>query len=489
VKETKRVVFRERWLASELFIVPKTSGNWPNRDPAEGKGSWSRELLEGTMPGIPSPTSVSPKLQRIAELARQASPRMTFTSLAHHIDVEFLREAYRRTRKDGAVGVDGVTAEAYAVALESNLQSLLTRFRSGTYFAPPVRRVHIPKGDGTQTRPIGIPTFEDKVLQKAVKMVLEAVYEQDFLPCSYGFRPGRSQHDALSSLRGAIMDMRAGWLIDLDVEKFFDSVDHGHLRAILDQRVRDGVLRKAIDKWLKAGVMEEGVERHPEDGTPQGGVISPLLANIYLHEVLDLWFETAVKPRLRGDAHLVRFADDAVIACQFEDDARRVMDVLPKRFGKFGLRIHPTKSRLVDFRRPPRGGSPPRDERPDTFDFLGFTHFWAKSMKGNWVVKQKTMTQRFSRAMKAIALWCRLHRHRPVAEQHRMLSSMVRGHYNYYGVLTNRTALRSFKHFAEQVWMKWLRRRSQRAGNVAHRRLLGRYPLPSPPLVLRGSTS
>jgi RNA-directed DNA polymerase len=195
---------------------------------------------------------------------------MTFTSLAHHIDVEFLREAYRRTRKDGAVGVDGVTAEAYAVALESNLQSLLTRFRSGTYFAPPVRRVHIPKGDGTQTRPIGIPTFEDKVLQKAVKMVLEAVYEQDFLPCSYGFRPGRSQHDALSSLRGAIMDMRAGWLIDLDVEKFFDSVDHGHLRAILDQRVRDGVLRKAIDKWLKAGVMEEGVERHPEDGTPQG---------------------------------------------------------------------------------------------------------------------------------------------------------------------------------------------------------------------------
>jgi group II intron reverse transcriptase/maturase len=418
---------------------------------------------------------------------------MAFTSLAHHIDMELLREAHRRTRKDGAVGVDGVTAEAYAVALESNLQSLLTRFRSGTYVAPPVRRVYIPKGDGTQTRPIGIPTFEDKVLQKAVKMVLEAVYEQDFLPCSYGFRPGRAQHDALTSLWGAIMKMRAGWLIDLDVEKFFDRVDHGHLRAILDQRIRDGVLRKAIDKWLKAGVLEDGAEWYPEDDTPQGGVISPLLGNIYLHEVLDLWFETDVKPRLRGKAHLVRFADDAIIAFQFEDDARRVMDVLPKRFGKYGLTIHPTKSRLVDFRRPyqrpPRSGAPLRGERPDSFDFLGFTHFWGKSMKGYWVVKQTTMTQRFSRAMKAIAQWCQQNRHRPVAEQHRELASKVRGHYNYFGVLTNRPALQAFKHFAEQVWMKWLRRRSQRAGRVAHRHLLGRYPLPQPPLELRGSPS
>jgi RNA-directed DNA polymerase len=433
------------------------------------------------MPGIPSPTSVSTKLQRIAELARQTSPRMDFTSLAHHIDVEFLREAYRRTRKDGAVGVDEVTAEAYAAALESNLQSLLTRFRSGTYVAPPVRRVHIPKGDGTQTRPIGIPTFEDKVLQKAVAMVMEAVYEQDFLPCSYGFRPGRAQHDALSAFREGVMEMRGGWVIDLDVEKYFDTVNHGHLRAFLDQRVRDGVLRKAIDKWLKAGVMDQGVVWHPEEGTPQGGVISPLLANIYLHEVLDLWFETEVKPRLRGEALLVRFADDALIAFQIEDDARRVMDVLPKRFRKYGLTLHPTKSRLVEFRRPSRGGHPSRDERPDTIDFLGFTHFWGKSRMGNWVVKQKTMTQRFSRAMKAIALWCRHHRHWPVADQHRMLVLKVRGHYGYYGLPSNRTALKSFKHFVEQVWVKWLCRRSQRVGKMGYRHLLDRYPIPSPP--------
>lgn len=476
-------------LASELSIVPRTSGNWPYRDPAEGEGSWTRELLEGTMPGTPSPTSVSTKLQRIADLARQTSPRMTFTSLAHHIDVEFLREAYRRTRKDGAAGVDEVTATEYAAALESNLQALLSRFRSGTYFAPPVRRVHIPKGDGTQTRPIGIPTFEDKVLQRAVAMVLEAVYEQDFMPCSYGFRPGRSAHDALLSLRTNIMEMRAGWMIDLDIEKFFDTIDHGHLRAFLDQRVRDGVLRKAIDKWLKAGVMEQGVLWRPSDGTPQGGVISPLLANIYLHEVLDLWFETDVKPRLQGQAVLVRYADDAVVAFEYEHDARRVMDVLPKRFGKYGLTVHPTKTRLVDFRRPPRDGKPPRDDRPDTFDFLGFTHFWGRSSKGNWVVKQQTARMRFSRAMKAIALWCRRHRHVPVADQHKMLASKLRGHYGYYGVLFNRNALKRFKHFVEQVWVKWLRRRSQRAGKVAHRRLLSRYPLPAPPRLLRGSPS
>ena len=293
------------------------------------------------MPGKSSPISVSTKLQRIAELARH-SPSMVLTTLAHHIDEEFLREAYRRTRKDGAPGVDRQTAEEYAAELESNLRSLLDRFKSGTYRAPPVKRVHIPKGDGKKTRPIGIPTFEDKVLQRAVSMVLEAIYEQEFHDCSYGFRPGRSAHQALQALWETLTKMQGGWVLELDIQGFFDSLDHGHLRSFLDQRVRDGVLRRTIDKWLKAGVMEDGVVSFPDSGSPQGGVISPLLANVYLHEVLDDWFEKQVRPRLAGHAVLIRYADDVVIAFSSEADARRVMDVLPKRFGKYGLTPKPS---------------------------------------------------------------------------------------------------------------------------------------------------
>ena len=255
------------------------------------------------------PQSVSTRLRRIAELARQM-PGAALTTLSHNIDLDLLREAYRRTRKDGATGVDEVTAEEYAKTLDENLASLLERFKSGTYWAPPVRRVHIPKGDGTKTRPIGIPTFEDKVLQRAVAMVMEAVYEQDFLNCSWGFRPGRSAHGALDALREGLKQMNGGWVIDVDIERFFDTLDHGQLRQMLDQRVRDGVLRRMIDKWLKAGVLEEGAIHYPEGGTPQGGVISPLLANIYLHHVLDTWFESMAKPALRGEAFLVRYADD-----------------------------------------------------------------------------------------------------------------------------------------------------------------------------------
>ncbi|MBK8011694.1 MAG: transcription elongation factor GreAB [Deltaproteobacteria bacterium] len=261
------------------------------------------------MPGTSSPISVTTKLERTAKLARQA-PQMVMTTLAHLIDVDLLREAYRRTRKDGAVGVDGQTAAGYAASLESNLQSLLDRFKSGTYRAPPVRRVYIPKGDGTKLRPIGIPTLEDKILQRAVVMVLEAVYEQDFLDCSYGFRPDRSAHQALERLRDVLTKMGGGVVIELDIKSFFDSMSHVHLRSFLDQRVRDGVIRRAIDKWLKAGVLEGGAVMHPNEGTPQGGVISPLLANVFLHEVLDRWFESEVKPRLAGEACLIRYADD-----------------------------------------------------------------------------------------------------------------------------------------------------------------------------------
>jgi len=327
---------------------------------------------------------------------------------------------------------------------------------------------------------LGIPTFEDKVLQRAVVMALEPIYEQDFLDCSYGFRPGRSAHTAVQALWRQVMDLGGGWVLEVDIRKFFDTLDRTHLRQLLRQRVRDGVLLRLIDKWLKAGVMEQGVLWRPDDGTPQGGVISPLLANIYLHEVLDLWFETEVQPRLRGEALLVRYADDAVLVFRQEEDARRVMAALPKRFGKYGLTVHATKTRLLDFRRPPYGGDPPRDERPDTFNFLGFTHFWGKTRNGKWAVKQQTATLRFSRAMKAIALWCRNHRHWPIADQHKMLASKLRGLYGYYDLSFNRTTLWSLKNFVEQVWLKWLGRRSQRAGRVSFRQILCRYPLPSP---------
>jgi RNA-directed DNA polymerase len=286
------------------------------------------------MAGKPSPGTVSTKLERIAKLAKQM-PSAVLTSLSHHIDIEWLKEAHRRVRKDGAVGVDGQTADEYAKNLEANLQSLLDRAKSGDHYrAPPVRRVHIPKGDGSKTRPIGIPTFEDKVLQKAVAMALEAVYEQDFLPCSYGFRPGRGAHDALQALWEQTMAMGGGWVLEGDIEAFFDSVDHAKLREVLSQRVRDGVLTRLIGKWLRAGVMEEGMVRHPDTGTPQGGVISPLLANVFLHEVLDAWWERDVRPRLRGRAVLVRYADDFVMVFETEEDARRVAEVLPKRFEK-----------------------------------------------------------------------------------------------------------------------------------------------------------
>jgi RNA-directed DNA polymerase len=439
------------------------------------------ELLEGKMPGTSSPTSVSTKLQKIAKLARDA-PDMVLTSLAHHIDVTFLKEAYRRTRKDGAVGVDGQTAADYAVQLDENLQQLLDRFKSGQYRAPAVRRVHIPKGDGRKTRPIGIPTFEDKVLQRAVVMVLDAVYEQDFLDCSYGFRPGRSAHMALDALWKGTMDLGGGWVLELDIESFFDTVDHAHLRSFLDQRVRDGDIRRAIGKWLNAGVLEEGAVRREKTGTPQGGVISPLLANIYLHHVLDVWFAEVVRPRLNGRAILVRYADDVAIVFENESDARRVLQVLPKRFGRFGLRLHPEKTRLVDFRRPPGGGRPTGKRG---FSMLGFTHFWGTSRKGRPVVKRKTAAKSLSRALTRIGTWCRSHRHEPIATQHAALVQKVRGHYAYFGITGNRRSLSSFVRQVERRWRYWLARRGGRRRMIWEKfsRLLKRFALPTPRIV------
>jgi RNA-directed DNA polymerase len=434
--------------------------------------------------------NTSTKLAQIAELARK-HPERSFSSVHHVVDMVLLREAYRLTRKDAAVGVDGQNAEEYRRDLEKNLASLLERFRAGTYHAPPVKRVHIPKGDG-RTRPIGIPTFEDKVLQRAVAMVLGAIYEQDFHPGSYGFRPGRSAHDALHAVWEATTRIGGGWVLEVDIRAFFDTLDHSVLRGFLDKRVSDGVIRRAIDKWLKAGVLEAGAISQPEEGTPQGGVVSPILANVYLHEVLDVWFEREVKPRLHGDAMLVRYADDFVIVFEWEADARRVMDVMPKRFGKYGLTLHPDKTQLLKFTRPRPNRSKDDDNDNDddgtgSFDFLGLTHHWGKSRKGTMVVRRKTMRSRFTRGLVRIRQWCRDNRHRPIVQQHRLLSMKLRGHYNYYGLIGNYAALWRFMQQVRRAWYKWLARRSNRANARWDHfaRILQRYPLPVPRIIRR----
>ena len=440
------------------------------------------------MEEIRAPQTVSTKLERIAEVAREKRGQ-ALTSLSHHIDVDWMKEAYRRTRKDGATGIDGQSASQYAEHLQANLQSLLDRAKSGVYRAPPVRRVEIPKGDGSRTRPIGIPTFEDKVLQRAVAMALQAVYEEDFHDFSYGFRPRRSAHDALEALQRTTTMMGGGFILEVDIERFFDTLDHARVREILSHRVRDGVIARLIGKWLNAGVMQGNTLTHPEAGTPQGGVISPLLANIYLHEVLDEWFVREVRPRLSGRVELVRYADDFVFVFAQKKDAERVLDVLPKRFGAYGLTLHPDKTRLVPFRRPDlddRDGN----AGPGTFDLLGFTHHWGLSRSGKWIVKRRTAKDRFSRTLRRIQGWCRVHRHLDVEAQRHALAQKLQGHYGYFGITGNYMGLARLLHEVTAVWRKWLSRRSQNAALTwpQMHALLKRHPLPMPRIVHRYGT-
>lgn len=462
-KETKRGGKAGR--ESERLNMTCEAGELTRRTPQRKEGRRFTDFLGGKMADLQRSELISTKQQKIATQARQA-PERSFTSLNHYLDIDWLHEAFRRTRKDGAVGIDRVTAEEYAGNLEANLQGLLDRAKSGLYRAPAVRRVHIPKGDGTKTRPIGIPAFEDKVLQRAVAMVLEPIYEQDFLDCSYGFRPGRSAHQALEVAWGKLMAMGGGWLIEVDIQGFYDALDKAHLREFLHRRVRDGVLLRLIGKWLNAGVWEEGQISYPETGTPQGGVISPILSNIYLHEVMDTWFERNVRPRMAGPVFMIRFADDVIIGVAREDDAKRVMKVLPKRFGKYGLTLHPEKTRLIDFRKPGRMSGPSGPDQPvvpTAFDLLGFTHCWGKSRKGFWVVKRKTAKGRLSRAIRTIAQWCKANRHRPIKEQWQALCRKLNGHFGYYGITGNSKALGQFRQAANRQWKYWLGHRSHKA--------------------------
>lgn len=412
-------------------------------------------------------------------------PDTALRTLAHHIDIEWLKEAHRRTRKDAAPGIDGVTAEAYEQDLEGNLERLLDAAKGGTYRAPPVRRVLIPKGDG-KTRPLGLPTHEDKVLQRAVVMVLEPIYEQEFYDFSYGFRRGRSAHQALDVLWRGLMNKRIGWVLDVDVQSFFDTLDHQVCRDMLRGRVSDGVIVRLVGKWLNAGVLDGGVVRRAELGTPQGGVISPMLANIYLHEVLDKWWVREVLPRMRGQAFLIRYADDFVICFEREDDAKRVQEVLPKRFAQYGLSLHPEKTRLLPFHRP-RGdqGPPSHPGQPRSFDFLGFTHKWVKTRKGRWAVERSTMKSRLKRAVLKIVDWCRRHIHAPLADQAKQLAAKLRGHDQYYGITGNCRALCKLRNQVMLGWWKCLRRRSQRSFPMERflKQVLTRYPLPPPRVV------
>lgn len=421
-----------------------------------------------------------PKLGRVAKAAKE-QPRERFTSLAHLMDEEFLQKAWQRVRKDGAAGIDAQSAEEYAENLGENLRNLHVRLRSGQYKAPPVRRVFIPKENGKR-RPLGIPTVEDKIVQRAVAMILEAVMEQDFLACSYGFRPGRSAHQALQELQDTIVRRPIGWVLDADIEDFFGTLDHRWLRKMVRHRVNDGALDRLIGKWLHAGVLEEGAIKRSPSGTPQGGVISPILANIYLHYVLDLWFERKIKRRLRGQAYLFRYADDVVFCFEHQEDAEQVAELLRERLSRFGLKLNATKTRLIRFGRKAQG---PEGGRPETFNFLGFTHCCGKTRKGYFTVKRRTMKTRLSRAMQRVTEWCRKNRHRPVVEQWTRLNQGLRGHYNYYGITGNWQQLQHFHDHVVRTWRKWLERRGRRGSMPWYRykELLARLPLVRPRIV------
>lgn len=426
---------------------------------------------------------MSPELFKVVERA-QREREGRFHSLAHLIDVPALARAYHRLRKDAAVGVDGITKEVYGRELDANLADLHERLRSKRYRHKPLRRVHIPKDKGRR-RPIGISVLEDKIVQGAVREVLEAIYEQDFLDCSYGFRPSRSAHDAVRALDRAVYQGQVSWILEADIVSFFDSLDRTRLKEMLQVRVADGSLLRLVGKCLHVGVLDGEDYSEPEFGTTQGSVLSPLLGNIYLHYVLDVWFERDVKPRLRGAATLIRYADDFVIGFERHDDALRVLEVLGKRLERHGLALHPEKTRLVAFARPP--GSQRAGEGPGTFDFLGFTFYWGKSRRGRWMMCCQTRRASLRRAIQSVAEWCRRHRHLPVRAQHAALTRRLVGHFNYFGVNGNYRHLARLLHVTKRVWYKWLRRRGQRRPLSWSRfgELLKRHPLPTPRIVVR----
>jgi RNA-directed DNA polymerase len=426
---------------------------------------------------------MSTKLDRLSELAKEDGKRQFF-SIAHLITPEALYAAFRGLRKEASAGVDGVTYEEYEKDAVRNIQQLHQRLKDGKYQAQPLRRVYIPKEDGKQ-RPISIPALEDKILQKAMVEVLNAIYEQDFLDCSYGFRPGRGPHQALDEVRRVICTRPTGWILEIDITAYFDSIVRGQLMEMVEKRISDGSVLQLIRKWIKVGVIEEGRLLVSETGTGQGQTISPLLANIYLHYVLDEWFEEVVKPRLRGEAHEIRFADDAVLCFQYREDAAKVLSVLTKRFAKYGLTLHPEKTRLVEFGREAEEHAKRQGQKPGTFDFLGLTHICARSRRGKYTVHVRPMRKRLRRGLKAVAKWCEEHMHDPVDAQQKTLNAKLRGHYQYYGRPTNYRGIRKFYRKVRYIWRTWLSRRTRGAKMTweKYEALLRQLPL-LPPRIM-----
>jgi RNA-directed DNA polymerase len=420
--------------------------------------------------------SLSPKLLKVMQRAKR-DPHGQLRSLAHLIDEHALGRAYRRLRNDAAVGVDGITKEQYGQKLDDNLRDLHDRLRTMRWRHQPIRRVHIPKARG-KTRPIGISTTEDKVVQGALCEVLEIAYEPVFLDCSYGFRSGRRAHDVLRVVNRALVRGEVSWVVEADIESFFDSIDRKMLTEMLRERIDDRSLLRLVGKCLHVGILDGAEYSEPDEGTVQGSVLSPMLGNVYLHHVLDQWFERVVRPRLRGKALLVRYADDFVAGFELREDAERVMAVLPRRFERYGLRLHPDKTRLLPFGRP-------RDDHdgkgPATFDFLGFTLYWRRTRAGRWAPALKTRKASFHKALIALAGYCRSHRHEPVKEQHAALCRRINGHGNYFAVNGNTRSMQRLLWWTRRMWRKWLNRRGS-PKPMSWKRfkdLLRDYPLPS----------
>ncbi len=455
-------------------------------------GTWSSEgeagrhfrSKAGPEQGTSSPESILQRLERIADQAREY-PEMAFTTLAHHLDVAMLERAFWSLNPRSAPGLDRVTWQAYKRDLALNLEGLHEKLVSRTYRPQPVERRWIPKSDGKKLRPLGLPALEDKIVAKAVALLLEQIYEQDFCDFSFGFRPGRSCHQALHDLRQGLLNQGVRYVIDCDVSAFFDNLQHAELLAILRKRVNDGRLLALIEMWLTAGIMDGKDLVFPEKGSPQGSVISPLLANVYLHEVLDQWFADVVTAHSRGKVILIRYADDFVIGCSTEEDARRIMKVLPLRFAKYGLAVNAEKTKLVRFARPPRGFDPARHgPKPATFSFLGFTIYWGKTWKGGYTIKCKTEGKRLRRTMQSYRQWCRDHRHQPLEAQYAILCAKLRGYYQYYGVRCNSQCLTLVYCTVQRAWRYWLNRRGGRKLTwQAFGRMMAKYALPRPKIM------